>query len=639
MRFYHYIFLTYVYSISSNPCTEGARSLRCSSPAKLRKLIQLAFGSASKPKTKLSHDKISKIINFKGIHTMERTVPVRSSEEIDLYLRTIYSLLRSSNAVHIRTLEEVHAGMNSSLHTKSREDSPDVSALLYALMRLPEVIFFVKKVVLGQSAANLASYGYGDVETWQQVSAKARRRRCFYDGGEILACYIASRSDIDDVVPALTALQIEWNKLHFLLNALPEGLLAEAGPANPLQFQELARYLQIKEDDLVRLYTLMGDNFQVYMSHIAAETSDITVQLVSGSLNDYRKATESWWNNIESRVPAVTSQPIYFVSSNTHSLANLLSGFSLNKRAELLNFISEDEPALHAEWEEIQEDANKASQENFFYYAMRKFLSAHPESSLDAEQIAFEEDCGITRLSSVHSFDVDASVMELYKLNPCTIDPRLIPGGNASNLAFLQESDAIILNIDYPLGFAAYNLLTKIAENTNTILGIYIMGKAASLNGVRGDVILPNVVYDEHSLNTYLFNNSFTAADIAPNLNFGTVLDNQKAVSVMGTFLQNRNVLDVVYREGYTDVEMEAGPYLSAVYELFRPQRHPVNQIVNLYGLPFDLGILHYVSDTPYSKGKNLGAGGLSYFGMDSTYAVSLAILKRIISLEKLRLQ
>ena len=61
----------------------------------------------------------------------------------------------------------------------------------------------------------------------------------------------------------------------------------------------------------------------------------------------------------------------------------------------------------------------------------------------------------------------------------------------------------------------------------------------------------------------------------------------------MGTFLQNRNVLDVVYREGYTDVEMEAGPYLSAIYELFRPQRHPVDEIVSLYGLPFDLGILH----------------------------------------------
>jgi len=569
---------------------------------------------------------------------MERTVPIRSSEEIDLYLRTIYSLLRSSNEVHIRTLEEVHAGMNSSLHTKSREDAPDISALLYALQRLPEVIISVKKVILGQSAENLASFGYGDIETWQEVSAKARRRRCFYDGGQILACYIASRSDIDDVVPALTTLQIEWNKLHFLLNTLPEGLLASAKPDNTQNFHQLARHLQIKEEELARLYTLMGDNFHKYMSHIASETSDLTVQLVSGSLNDYRKATESWWTNIESQVPAVTRRPIYFVSSNTHSLANLLSGFSLTKRAELINFIQKDEPSLLAEWEEIQLEANKASQENFFYYAMRAYLSAHPESSLAAEQIAFEEDRGITRLSSVHSFDVEASVMELHKLNPNTIDPRLVPEGDSSHLAFLQDSDAIILNIDYPLGFAAYNLLTKIAENSSKILGIYIMDKAASLNSVRGDVVLPNVVYDEHSRNTYLFNNNFTAADIAPNLNFGTVLDNQKAVSVMGTFLQNRNVLDVVYREGYTDVEMEAGPYLSAIYELFRPQRHPVNEIVNLHGVPFDLGILHYVSDTPYSKGKNLGAGGLSYFGMDSTYAVSVAILKRIISMEKRRI-
>lgn len=586
------------------------------------------------------HDRIStNRFSKKGKHAMERTVPVRSSEEIDLYLRTIYSLLRSSNEVHIRTLEEVHAGMNSSLHTKSREDSLDISALVYTLLRLPEVIFYVKKVILGQSAANLASYGYGDVETWQEVSAKARRRRCFYDGGQILACYIASRSDIDDVIPALTTLQIEWNKLHFLLNTLPEGLLVSATPADPYSFQQLARHLQIKEEELARLYTLMGDNFYRYMSRIASETSDLTVQLISGSLNDYRKATEIWWTNIEVQLPAVTKRPIYFVSSNTHSLANLLSGFSLTKRVELLNFIQEDEPSLQAEWEEMQQDANKASQENFFYYAMRTYLSAHPESSLAAEQIAFEEDRGITRLSSVHSFDVEANVMELYKLNPTTIDPRLVPEGDSSHLGFLQDSDAMILNIDYPLGFAAYNLLTKIAENSNKILGIYIMGKAASLNGVRGDVVLPNVVYDEHSRNTYLFNNNFTAADIAPNLNFGTVLDNQKAVSVMGTFLQNRNILDVVYREGYTDVEMEAGPYLSAIYELFRPQRHPIDEIVNLYGVPFDLGILHYVSDTPYSKGKNLGAGGLSYFGMDSTYAVSVAILKRIIMLEKLRLQ
>jgi hypothetical protein len=97
--------------------------------------------------------------------------------------------------------------------------------------------------------------------------------------------------------------------------------------------------------------------------------------------------------------------------------------------------------------------------------------------------------------------------------------------------------------------------------------------------------------------------------------------------------------MDVFYREGYTDIEMEAGPYLSAVFEMYRPTRHPVNEIVNLYGLPFDLGIIHYASDTPLSKGRNLGVGSLSYFGMDSTYATSIAILRRILAKERERLK
>ena len=61
-------------------------------------------------------------------------------------------------------------------------------------------------------------------------------------------------------------------------------------------------------------------------------------------------------------------------------------------------------------------------------------------------------------------------------------------------------------------------------------------------------------------------------------------MDNQKAVTVLGTFLQNNKLADVFYREGYTDIEMEAGPFLSAIYEMYRPTRHPTDEIVNLYG-------------------------------------------------------
>ena len=142
------------------------------------------------------------------------------------------------------------------------------------------------------------------------------------------------------------------------------------------------------------------------------------------------------------------------------------------------------------------------------------------------------------------------------------------------------------------------------------------------------------MVHDEQSQNTFLFDNCFSGEGVGEDLVYGTVLDNQKAVSVRGTFLQTPRYMDVFYREGYTDIEMEAGPYLSAVYEMYRPKRYPTNEIIDLHGLSFDLGILHYASDTPLSKGKNLGAGSLSYFGMDPTYAASLAILRRIFDLE-----
>ncbi len=81
-------------------------------------------------------------------------------------------------------------------------------------------------------------------------------------------------------------------------------------------------------------------------------------------------------------------------------------------------------------------------------------------------------------------------------------------------------------------------------------------------------------------------------------------------------------------------MEMEAGPYLSSIYEMVRPKRHPHNEVVDLHSTPFPVGILHYASDTPFSKGKNLGSRNLSYYGMDPTYATMIAILRELLGEE-----
>jgi hypothetical protein len=70
---------------------------------------------------------------------------------------------------------------------------------------------------------------------------------------------------------------------------------------------------------------------------------------------------------------------------------------------------------------------------------------------------------------------------------------------SADEWDLLRRSNAIILNIDYPLGMAAYHIFSQISTAVGRIMGVYILGKAATLNGRVGDVMIPNVVYDEHS--------------------------------------------------------------------------------------------------------------------------------------------
>jgi hypothetical protein len=84
---------------------------------------------------------------------------------------------------------------------------------------------------------------------------------------------------------------------------------------------------------------------------------------------------------------------------------------------------------------------------------------------------------------------------------------------------------------------------------------------------------------------------------------------------------------------------MEAGPFLSATYELVNPRRVPTDEVVHLSAhTPFDVGIVHYASDTPYSRRQSLLSKSLSFFGVDATYACAIAIVRRVIELEIARL-
>ncbi len=558
---------------------------------------------------------------------MDRQPPRTTSNEIDLYIRTYYSLLRSSGDVRVRAFEEAHLYSDSSLHAGALAPEPDAAAFAYSAARLPDCMPEVERLVLGQSLEQFSRAGL-PVASWRTVRTRGRRRPLRYDGAGTLAVFVASASDIDDLVPIVTAYQIEWNKLHGRLAAAGPGVAALDDPA-------LAAVLTIAADDVRTLRAGLGDA-PAGLAALAARPLDLTMRLLDGSFREYQRSAAHWWRAIEAAHPVVTKRPVYFVSSNSHSLANLLGGYAFAHQDQLAGFTRAENPeGLAATLDATLGGADEGARANLLYYLLRAFLRdpATAPARVAAVQ-AHDRACGIHTIASPARIDVTAQVIELAKLRPADMDPRArVPG-----LERLAASDAVIVNIDYPLGMAAYHHLAALAEGTSEVRGVYIMGKAATLNGRVGDVMISKVVHDEHSGNTYLTRNVITAADVQPFMRHGTVLDNQKALTVRSAFLQNRSYMDVFYREGYTVMEMEAGPYLSAIHETNSPQRHPKGEIVNLTELTHgEVGLIHYASDTPYSRRQSLLSKSMSYFGMESTYGCALAIARRILTRELAR--
>src|SRR5918992_1153374 len=509
------------------------------------------------------------------------------SDEVELYHRTYTTLLRSSGETLLRVLEPSHRSMNSSLHPLASTNEVDLGAFLYAMRRLPAGVWQAAVIVMGQEAQVFERLGVGRIEEWEPVEAPARRRRWFDSQTGTMAVLLASTSDLDDLIPTLVAYQVEWNKLYAVLRAsdAPEG--DEPDPA------ACAEAYGGAADDWIRIREAWGD-LSTFLGEVGGRKLNLRIRMLGGSQAGYARMTRRWWRPVRSVMEerGLGDRPVYFVSSNPHSMVNLVTPTARAGEADVVRFIEQHGPGY------LRQEAERA--------------------------------LGVTHVSSRAALRVSAQVMALDRLDPAGLDPRLGPV-DAERLA---SSSAVIVNIEYPLGLASYNILRELTTSIDDVRGVYVLGKAATLNADVGDVMISSVIHDEHSGSTYWLDNAFSFDDIAPFLRFGSGLDNQRAVTVKSTFLQNREYLDFYYREAYTVVEMEAGPFCNAVYEIADADRYPVGEAVNFAKLPLDFGIIHYASDTPYTQARTLGARGLSYYGMDSTYASSLAILRRVLTLE-----
>ena len=455
---------------------------------------------------------------------------------VELYVRTYTTMLQSSGDIKIESLVQAHLGMGSVLHPLAAEPQSDMGALLYAVRRLPGAINQCRRVIMGQSPQGFKAALGADIMSWKAVKAPARRRRWYYGGDNTLAVLIASRSDIDDLVPTLVAFQIEWNKLHRALQDVD------------LSDEDARRAAGATPDDWQRLRGAWGDGFDANVAAIKREECRIVLRLIGGSHLGFARNASRWWQPIATAMDELGARdaPIYFVSSNSHSLVNVLTGVARRIETEIVDWIGKSDRDLDSERRKLEAGHSRASRQNWLYYGARQVFDVHPERErLRKWRAELEAANGVRHIPAVGTgVDSAAQVFMLSKLDASAIDPRV----GAVDERKLRESDACIVNVDYPLGEAAYHILRQVAEQASWVAGVYVLGKAATLNADVGDVMIPNAVYNEHSGNTYWLSNCFTASDVQPNLVYGSALDNQRAVTVRGTFLQNRDYLDFYYQ-------------------------------------------------------------------------------------------
>lgn len=546
------------------------------------------------------------------------------------HIRSYRSALKSNLEITIHSLKPSYLRLKSLLHPLASDpDEIDFSALIYCLNRLPQVTAKISKIVLGQSPEIYADAGYANLLSWQIVQAHSRRRVAYFNSKtKTLAYLIASVSDIDDLVNILIAFQTEWNKFNHLLHKHYSSFNLLLKDFHTPAFLDK---FKLTSDTWQKFFTSLGSDWKQELGYIYHSPLDLKIQLLSASWLNYTKTSQRWWKNIAATVSStfhISRQEIYFVSSNTHSLINAITGFPTTHQSQIIDFIRQHHPHLYQYWQKIINGDTRLNPTDFLYYASRYLL--HQPKYQSAYQ-KLQHQLGIITIPNQEYLDITVQIIPVKNISASShLDSRL----KITHPSQLKKSPALIFNIDYPLGFAAYHILSEVMQNVRRVNGIYVIGKAATLNSEIGDIQIPRLVFDEHTQNSYLFKNCFNS--FFPFINHqGSILTNQRAVSVLGTFLQNRALVNFYLKNNITVIEMESGPYLSAVTEGTYDQQAPKNTIVDLNSAPYDIGIINYTSDTPFSSVQNLGDSNLGLSGIEPVTLGSLAILQRIINLEE----
>ncbi|MBN2511050.1 MAG: cyclic nucleotide-binding domain-containing protein, partial [Spirochaetales bacterium] len=534
-------------------------------------------------------------------------------------------LMRSVNRGYadLRSLLKFYRGLHPALHPWVTGDRIDTGALLYAVRRLPENV-----------TRNFAYLLTDDLPTefrtpddiFSAVASAARRR----DIWEMLPgkSMVLLRSGMSDLVDFVTCLLVYANeaakirgRLHDplslkLIDAFIRENVQESLEACRDCRREFLEGLPFTREEVEGLLAVWPHDLVTRLSQILRHREVISLNFRRQVHTYHSLRFELWTHQIADAAkellgcePANLPEDIdvHIISSNSHSVTNCINPtFSTQGKKILAWARKREHPYLKESW----------SLESDLLYALGpEYFAAH--NGVRAKDSA-EIEYGVYRLSRTASTGIQVQLIDSAKLDYGHMDAGI---GAAKH-----GKRKLIVNIDYAFGQQAediiQNLILLFGRN---IKSINVMGKAGSLVGTRGDVLIADAFIEQTEDRFYPLKDydDVSVEDLRLRLP-GRGVYKGPILTVAGTLLQNSMMLKF-YRNLWNCVglEMEGTYYHRQILEA-----------TQLGVLREDLALryVYYVSDLPMQAGQTLSQGLSAAEGLPPLYAITREILSRILS-------
>lgn len=517
--------------------------------------------------------------------------------------------------------------MHPSLHRFcDNQEVIDVDALLYTTARLPERIHEVREILLQKSVPS----DFATQPGIESLRSPSRRRSSFRIGPETIIIVVREEiTELLDLMSILTSYFIEATKIYKLLVGKPlldeirqfvSGKNAKEETRNRLMAR-LVFELGTTEDLLRVLDEKWNGELFIRLQYIGEHLPTIYVRMHRAfSHRPSSGPARNWCQRIADFVSEMSGnedRPIHIISSNTHSTVNVLSGYARLHEKDVLEWglnNSTDPESLHV----IERHVNTNHHHNLLYYLLRGYLRALPEEA--EKKFAYDQSLGITALADIFMVGIDCQVIDLSRLDFDVIDPRL----HLDREKLLKEKP-VIINFDYAFGEQAGTIIEELIMSfQKRIHSFSIMGKAGTVVGERGGIMIPSYLLQQRRNDIYDFpnGNQLKPEDFKVVTN-SPIYTNGPMLTVLGTVLQNNTMLHE-YREKWhiLGLEMEGIPYVRKLHQCNKLGYLRDDIIIN---------VAYYASDAPLVLGETLSRE-LRFAGVDATYGINLVILNKLLA-------